>query len=147
MDLSTRVRDILKNLEQKDPQYNLSGSRNIWILKPSCNVKNNIDLSRGRGIRCAVKLPEILDQVLGKDIQYVVQKYIENPLVIMNRKFDIRQWVLVEDYNPPKVWFYEESYLRFCAEEYNMDNVGNKFMHLTNNSIQKYSKEFNKSEI
>jgi hypothetical protein len=28
-----------------------------------------------------------------------------------------------------------------------MDNVGNKFMHLTNNSIQKYSKEFNKSEI
>lgn len=95
----------------------------------------------------AVKLNEIMDSIIGKDIQYVVQKYIENPLVIMNRKFDIRQWVLVEDYNPPRVWFYEESYLRFCAEEYNMDNVHNKFVHLTNNSIQKYSKEFNKSDI
>lgn len=74
-----------------------------------------------------------------------MQKYIENPLIILQRKFDIRQWVLVEDYS--KVWFYEESYLRFCAEPYDMDNVGNRFMHLTNNSIQKYSKEFNKSEI
>jgi tubulin monoglycylase TTLL3/8 len=106
-----------------------------------------VDLSRGRGIKCSVKLQDIMDSVVGKDIQYVVQKYIENPLVIMNRKFDIRQWVLIEDYNPPKVWFYEESYLRFCAEEYNMDNVNNKFMHLTNNSIQKHSKEFHKSEI
>lgn len=28
-----------------------------------------------------------------------------------------------------------------------MNNVSNRFQHLTNNSIQKYSKEFNKSEI
>jgi tubulin monoglycylase TTLL3/8 len=102
-------------------------------------------LSRGRGIKCSVKLPDILDHCISKELQYVVQKYIENPLIILQRKFDIRQWVLVEDYS--KVWFYEESYLRFCAEPYDMDNVGNRFMHLTNNSIQKYSKEFNKSEI
>lgn len=43
----------------------------------------------------------------------MVQKYIENPLIILQRKFDIRQWVLIEEYS--KVWFYEESYLRFCA--------------------------------
>lgn len=28
-----------------------------------------------------------------------------------------------------------------------MDNVSNKFVHLTNNAIQKYSKEFNNTDI
>lgn len=63
-------------------------------------------LSRGRGIKCISDLTDILDYSLGKDTQYVVQKYIENPLIINRRKFDIRQWVIVEDYNPPKIWFY-----------------------------------------
>jgi tubulin monoglycylase TTLL3/8 len=71
-------------------------------------------LSRGRGIRCLSNLTDILDGCLGKEIQYVVQKYIENPLIINKRKFDIRVWVVVEDYNPPKVWFYNQFYIRFC---------------------------------
>jgi tubulin monoglycylase TTLL3/8 len=94
-----------------------------------------------------VKLPDILDHTLNKDRQYVVQKYIENPLLIKSRKFDIRQWVLIRNYNPPKVWFYEECYLRFCTEEYNTENVANKFVHLTNNAIQKHSPEFNNTDI
>ena len=52
-------------------------------------------LSRGRGINCLSELPDILDYSLGKETQYVVQKYIENPLIINRKKFDIRQWVIV----------------------------------------------------
>ena len=52
------------------------------------------------------ELSDILDYGLGKETQYVVQKYIENPLLINKRKFDIRQWVIVEDYCPPRIWFY-----------------------------------------
>ena len=45
----------------------------------------------------------------------MIQKYIEKPLLIEGRKSDIRQWVLVEGYNPPKIWVFDECYLRFCA--------------------------------
>jgi tubulin monoglycylase TTLL3/8 len=77
----------------------------------------------------------------------VVQKYIENPLLIKKRKFDIRQWVIVEDYNPPKIWFYGEFYVRFCLEDYNSLKLNNKFAHLTNNSIQKYNSKINAEEL
>jgi tubulin monoglycylase TTLL3/8 len=51
---------------------------------------------------------------------FVAQKYIENPLLIDSKKFDIRQWVMIQDYNPPKIWFYDECYIRFCADDYSL---------------------------
>jgi tubulin monoglycylase TTLL3/8 len=94
----------------------MNGGSNIWIIKPVRTLLFDSDLSRGRGIKCFTKLNDILDNTLNKSKQYVVQKYIENPLLIRNKKFDIRQWVLVRNYNPPKVWCYQECYLRFCTE-------------------------------
>ena len=95
-------------MKTKNPQFELNGAHNIWILKPNY-------LSRGRGIKVFSKINDILDLALNKDIQYVAQKYIENPLTIKSKKFDIRQWVLVEDYMPSKIWMFDECYLRLCA--------------------------------
>jgi tubulin monoglycylase TTLL3/8 len=75
-------------------------------------------LSRGRGIQLFKNLENIMEFFKNKDAPWIVMKYIENPLIIHKRKFDIRQWVLVTSYDPLIIWFYEESYIRFAAENY-----------------------------
>lgn len=127
-----RAIKILDDLKKQYPQFNLNGEKNIWIVKPAGS-------SRGRGIVLYKNLVEILDLCKQKEAQYIAQKYIENSLIVKNRKFDIRQWVLVTDWNPLTVWLYAEPYFRFPASDYNADNIVDRFIHLTNNSVAKYA--------
>ncbi len=78
-DYKTIVLNILKELEKIDPQFHLNGYHNIWILKPS-------GLSRGRGIKCVSSLQELIKSMSDVFNNYVIQKYIENPLIILRRK-------------------------------------------------------------
>ena len=68
---------------------------------------------------------------------WVVQKYIERPLIILGKKFDIRQWVLITSVNPLTIWVWKTPYLRFTSQDYNPNNARNKFMHLTNATVTK----------
>ena len=49
--------------------------------------------------------------------------------------------MLVTDWNPLTVWLYAEPYFRFPATDYNADNIMDRFIHLTNNSVAKYAGE------
>lgn len=71
---------------------------NLWILKPN-------DFNRGRGVHIFNKIEEFRkllqddlacenEETLKSDL-FVIQKYIERPMLINDRKFDIRLWVLV----------------------------------------------------
>lgn len=68
---------------------------------------------------------------------WVVQKYIERPLIVLGKKFDIRQWVLVTSVRPLSIWQWQEPYVRFTSENYDASSAKNKFMHLTNVTVNK----------
>ena len=138
-DLLPEITEILEKLSKSLPQFDFNGTKNIWIVKPS-------GLSRGRGISCIDQLNDILTNIKLHN-QTVIQKYIERPLVIKGRKFDIRQWVLVTDFNPLTIYLFDTPYIRFGAEEYHLEDFKNIFSQLTGNSIAKHSQKFENSEI
>ncbi|XP_017777507.1 PREDICTED: tubulin glycylase 3A-like [Nicrophorus vespilloides] len=111
------------------PCVDMDGYMNIWILKPSYG-------SRGVGIYFCRTLQYVLKVLKEhKNNSYVIQKYIERPLLIHHTKFDIRQWFLISSTMPLTIWIYKECYLRFSSQTYNLRKL-HESIHLTNNSVQ-----------
>jgi tubulin polyglutamylase TTLL5 len=96
-------------------------------------------MSRGRGISLINKLEEV---VFSEPI--VMQKYIHNPFLLDGYKFDLRIYVLVTSINPLECFIYKEGFARVSTERYcnDVEEINNKFVHLTNYSIQKDSAKF-----
>ncbi|XP_054719711.1 polyglutamylase complex subunit TTLL1-like isoform X2 [Uloborus diversus] len=76
---------------------------------------------------------------------YVISRYIDKPLLIGGRKFDLRIYVLVTSFRPLKAYIYRLGFCRFCHVKYsgNIKELDNMFVHLTNVSIQKQADEYN----
>ena len=68
--------------------YSEQESQGMWICKPT-------DSSRGRGIFLVKDLSDLTYAQ-----QYVIQKYIERPLLVGGYKLDMRIYVLVNSFNP-----------------------------------------------
>ena len=79
---------------------------------------------------------------LVKTRKFVIQKYIEKPLLFRGRKFDIRMWVLID--HEMKVYLFKEGYLRTSGKSFTLEhkNIPDKSIHLTNNAIQKCLKGY-----
>ena len=145
-----RIHQILCQLRSVGrAQSGLNGkgndAKNLWIVKPAAK-------SRGRGISTFADLPKLLKYIeagSGFSGQWIVQKYMENPLIIAKRKFDLRQWVVVTNWNPLTIWMFEECYARFSAQDYTVldDQLDNSYVHLVNNSITKDHKQFNEKVV
>ena len=71
--------------------------------------------------------------------EIIIQKYLDRPLLYNKRKFDIRCFVLIDyDLN---LFFFREGHLKASSELYNL-NDRNRFIHITNYSLQKKSSKF-----
>lgn len=70
-----------------------------------------------------------------KHNSFIIQKYIERPFLIYQRKFDIRVWVFIN--YEGSIYFFKEGYLRTSSSEFNIDpnNPDDQYVHLTNNAI------------
>ncbi|GAM18993.1 hypothetical protein SAMD00019534_021680 [Acytostelium subglobosum LB1] len=122
------------------PQPHIDGTNNIWIAKPS-------SMARGVGIKIFNDANQLLQYTKEHEHQFIAQKYVESPLLVMNRKFDIRQFVLVTSLNPLTVFLYRDCYLRFCSVQYSTANIHDRFAHLTNHQVQKEYKGDHDIEI
>lgn len=94
--------------------------------------------SRGRGIHLVNDISQVC---YGEPM--VMQKYIKNPLLLNGYKFDLRIYVLVTSVNPLEAFIYKEGFGRFSTQPFTLDpsDKANKFIHLTNVSINKYNLE------
>jgi tubulin polyglutamylase TTLL4 len=77
----------------------------------------------------------------------LASKYIMDPHLLNGFKYDLRVYVLVTNFNPLKVYIYDDGLVRFATEKYSKDTktLGKKFVHLTNFSINKRSTNFVKN--
>ena len=85
-----------------------------------------------------------------KNFTFVIQKLVERPMLYFNRKFDIRQWVLLNA-SDGKCFIYRESYVRTSSRQYveydpNLPEEDQIYMQLTNNAVQKVGSDYEKYE-
>ncbi|CAD8122582.1 unnamed protein product [Paramecium sonneborni] len=118
---------------------------NLWIIKPG-ELTN-----RGNGITVCNDLNEI-NKILNEEIQegrprtYIVQQYIDNPLLYNKRKFDIRCYMLLTSQNGIfKGYWYQEGYIRTSSKEFTTKCL-DRFVHLTNDAVQSKDQDYGKHE-
>lgn len=118
----------------------------MWIVKPGENT------NRGCGINVCRELGQIRNiitnsMVNGRKRTYIIQKYMERPLLYKMRKFDIRVFCLVNTVNGNMTaYWYQDGYLRTSCREYNIKNEKNRLIHLTNDAVQKKSEDYGRFE-
>ena len=98
--------------------------RNIWILKPGEFT------NRGNGIQVFDNLADI-NRALSKKLYhqnqkpytFIIQSYIQNPLLYNKRKFDLRCYMLITSINGIlRGYWYEEGYVRTSCAEFSIND-------------------------
>ena len=118
-----------------------SGDQNVWVVKPAGNAHGDkIFLSKSKD-----EIIAHLQEQRENSSPWVVQKYCENPMLLsQGRKFDMRMWVLVnENFD---IYLYKHGSCRTSCESFDLTDMKNRFVHLTNHSIQAGHADFGKYE-
>ncbi|CAD8080092.1 unnamed protein product [Paramecium sonneborni] len=128
-------------------EYAQTNNFNMWIIKPGESS------NRGNGIQVANSINKV-KQIISQNLHlnnskktFIIQKYLEKPLLYNKRKFDIRCYMLITSINNQfKAYWYQEGYIRTSCKEFSLDDVEDKFTHLTNDAVQKKNQNYGKFE-
>lgn len=139
--LISQIHSVMNDATHYFPHLMSDGSNDLWIIKPaSCRF------GCGYGItvyNSEIEICKHCDRF--SNTLFIVQKYLERPLLVHNTKFDIRQYFLVSmDDKDMNIWMYKNCYLKFSSQEYSLQNLS-RSVHITNHTVQKYFKNGNRS--
>ena len=94
--------DEIKDLEQHMRHF----PNQCFICKPS----------RGRGGEGISLIKKFHDLPRNANHnEYLVQRYVENPLLVQSKKFDIRLYIVIKGVDPIEAYLFEEGLARFCT--------------------------------
>ena len=100
-----------------------------WIIKPVAS-------SQGRGIFLTKNISEIPN-----NCSMIASRYINNPYLINNKKFDLRIYAFVTSIMPLRIYRFKEGLTRFSTNNYNSDK-NDRCAHLTNYAVNKNNKNY-----
>eukprot|EP00468_Gymnochlora_sp_CCMP2014_P011414 CAMPEP_0167746770 /NCGR_PEP_ID=MMETSP0110_2-20121227/3902_1 /TAXON_ID=629695 /ORGANISM="Gymnochlora sp., Strain CCMP2014" /LENGTH=592 /DNA_ID=CAMNT_0007631581 /DNA_START=31 /DNA_END=1809 /DNA_ORIENTATION=+ len=111
-----------------------------WIAKSTLGCK-------GKDIKLSTDPKKILEFIDGLYGNWVVQKYIHDPMLWDGRKFDVRTWHLLtslQNSSVITVYSYEHAALRVSSKQYQNSNFDDDYIHITNNAVQASHPEYGK---
>ena len=122
-------------LQQKNNYCRCVKLTEIWFIIKLSRIKkwsNEGNPSVGKTISQSIPPPA--------RESYVISKYIEYPLLIGGKKFDLRLYVLVTSFRPLRAYLFRRGFCRFCSAKYDRSThqMDNMLVHLTNVAIQKH---------
>ena len=110
-DMRTELAEIIGNFYYNEEK----GFENIWILKP-------INMSRSMDMLITDNLKEIIRAV--ETGPKICQKYICNPFLMNNKKFDLRFIIAVKSLLPLELYFYDKMFwIRSANKDYNKESL------------------------
>lgn len=110
--------------------------KKTMIIKPD-NGSNGVGIFLVRNLRQLSSLET--------NRKYIFQEYIENPFLIDGYKFDFRVYTLITCCDPLRIYTHKSGLVRFATAKYERPttgNLNNRFMHLTNYSVNKNSTNY-----
>jgi hypothetical protein len=105
-----------------------------FILKPT-------DRGEGNGIIVMDSYRKLADwkSEFPDNEEVVVQTYLNDPMLIKERKWDMRTYILITSIHPLRIYMYRDGLVRFASTKYDKDakDGGKKTAFLTNTSVNK----------
>ena len=117
----------------------INNSNNNLSVNNNTNVNNTFSSTNKKSPNNSINKKKKIYSRMYCSNEIIIQKYLDNPLLYQKRKFDIRCFVLVD--SNLNVYFCKEGHLKSSSKFYDL-NSNDKFIHITNHSLQKKCSKF-----